>query len=634
MWHDRNKLRGDYGKTFRTGATIILTLDTNAGTLRFGLLKESSSSTVPISPQSNFASPRVSRAVPPPAANTVEDWGIAFEVSPCERIGPRVVVALELVKLSFASLKFPFFVSLLAPQGLPMDVKLHPAVGLYQRDDKATLYTIPGKPKKDSGKTGSPSSGEVYFPVAGDVDNARHQSPLHSWNMALCSDGIAFASRILLKSIGVLESMDETTQVDNVLLMDVLPALASSICLVPSCLPVARKYAGELLPLVTKCAKVIDNIISPRHDNGPHSAFAYPGEGSWTISVDERSESESNSDNIPDEYTVRLIRDGERTSDSYSTLHGDIGTSAASKPDRFGLALAAANGTYIQLLEEWCTGDGAGSDKLTFDECARVSTTSCIINARLNLDGKRFKGVRYNIKKKSIQRITGVCDMSTVAEKLYFNPLLQTESLLCLAAGHLSLALCSSTSLSAVGDVGPDEDAIDDSTEEVLKSLLSGSSILSSGLMGEVNSAVNNVRELCCLPHGNIESDIARDWQDTVYAKLLDASTRKPARLTTMEELASIVQEHLGPNQPTCSFSSLCPEGLYSSTQLRVASSVLYHSQGLADTIDEITISAAVDASRQIMDTAIRLSLLRGGGNVSRREACKIRCEVRLRIFT
>lgn len=80
LWHDRNKIRGDYGKTFRTGATIILTLDTNAGTLRFGLLKESTSSSVPISPQSNFASPRASRAVPPPTTTTVEDWGIAFEV--------------------------------------------------------------------------------------------------------------------------------------------------------------------------------------------------------------------------------------------------------------------------------------------------------------------------------------------------------------------------------------------------------------------------------------------------------------------------------------------------------------------------------------------------------------------------
>lgn len=183
----------------------------------------------------------------------------------------------------------------------------------------------------------------------------------------------------------------------------------------------------------------------------------------------------------------------------------------------------------------------------------------------------------------------------------------------------------------AVGDVGPNEDDMDESTGEMLKSLLRGSSILSLGLMGGVNLAVNNVREICCLPHGKI-SDIARDWQETVYTQLLDVSTRKPASLTTMDELASIVQEHLGPDQPSCSFSSLCPEGLYASTQLCVASSILHHSQDFAETIEEITISAA-DASRQIMDTAIRLSLLRVGNKVSRREACKIRCEVRLWIL-
>ena len=44
LWHDRNKLRGDYGATFRTGAIVVITLDTNVGTLSFGLWKDGSSS--------------------------------------------------------------------------------------------------------------------------------------------------------------------------------------------------------------------------------------------------------------------------------------------------------------------------------------------------------------------------------------------------------------------------------------------------------------------------------------------------------------------------------------------------------------------------------------------------------------
>jgi hypothetical protein len=40
LWHHKSKVRGDYGSTFRTGSTIIVSLDTNAGTLSFGLLSQ------------------------------------------------------------------------------------------------------------------------------------------------------------------------------------------------------------------------------------------------------------------------------------------------------------------------------------------------------------------------------------------------------------------------------------------------------------------------------------------------------------------------------------------------------------------------------------------------------------------
>ena len=87
LWHDRNKLRGDYGSTFRTGAVVVITLDTNGGTLSFGLWKEISSaseSAGPLSPQALMASPR--RGAVPGAASgpLIEDWGIAFEGLPLD----------------------------------------------------------------------------------------------------------------------------------------------------------------------------------------------------------------------------------------------------------------------------------------------------------------------------------------------------------------------------------------------------------------------------------------------------------------------------------------------------------------------------------------------------------------------
>jgi hypothetical protein len=87
LWHDRNKLRGDYGSTFRTGAVVVITLDTNVGTLSFGLWKDTlsaSESTGPLSPQTLMASPRQG-AVPGTASGPmIEDWGIAFEGLPLD----------------------------------------------------------------------------------------------------------------------------------------------------------------------------------------------------------------------------------------------------------------------------------------------------------------------------------------------------------------------------------------------------------------------------------------------------------------------------------------------------------------------------------------------------------------------
>ena len=87
LWHDRNKLRGDYGSTFRTGAVVVITLDTNVGTLSFGLWKDAQpiyeSTTGQLSPQA-LASPRRGAALGATGGPVFEDWGIAFEGLPLD----------------------------------------------------------------------------------------------------------------------------------------------------------------------------------------------------------------------------------------------------------------------------------------------------------------------------------------------------------------------------------------------------------------------------------------------------------------------------------------------------------------------------------------------------------------------
>lgn len=88
LWHDRNKIRGDYGSIFRTGAVVVITLDTNVGTLSFGLLKDAAAAEgggamAPLSPMALMASPRRG-AAPVAGGPVIEDWGIAFEGLPLD----------------------------------------------------------------------------------------------------------------------------------------------------------------------------------------------------------------------------------------------------------------------------------------------------------------------------------------------------------------------------------------------------------------------------------------------------------------------------------------------------------------------------------------------------------------------
>ena len=80
---------------------MIVTLDTDAGTLSFGLWKDcSSTSSQPVG-SSRTRSPNGQVSL----AGYVENWGIAFE-------------------------------------GLPLDARLFPAIGLYQRDDRVSLLGV------------------------------------------------------------------------------------------------------------------------------------------------------------------------------------------------------------------------------------------------------------------------------------------------------------------------------------------------------------------------------------------------------------------------------------------------------------------------------------------------------------
>ena len=73
LWHDRNKIRGDYGSTFRTGAIVVATLDTNVGTLSFGLWKDNSAASTSSASGSGGGSSGTGAAKPSASSSAMQN---------------------------------------------------------------------------------------------------------------------------------------------------------------------------------------------------------------------------------------------------------------------------------------------------------------------------------------------------------------------------------------------------------------------------------------------------------------------------------------------------------------------------------------------------------------------------------
>eukprot|EP00985_Skeletonema_marinoi_P004924 scaffold2134_cov178-Skeletonema_marinoi.AAC.2 len=607
LWHDRNKIRSDYGSTFRSGATIVITLDTNVGTLRFGLWKEAAGAeSGPLSPSHGTAqltSPRMG-TTPGSGGSTIEDWGIAFE-------------------------------------GLPLDVKLYPAIGLYQRDDKATLFAVSNPTKSSSGKPAPSaiSSGEIYFPLPAD---AREQTPdymfrVQRWNQSLCTDGIAFGSEVLSRSIKLLSSPESTSSLEtNALLTSVLPSLASSICLIPSCIPtLSTKYAIALLPLLTRCAKVLDKLIPL--ENKSNALGGELKEGNWLLRVEPStsSNSESRSSNLPAEYVVCLKRDESSNKAGYTCFQGEgVDTSNRSKDGRV-VIIGACCGTQLHLIEDWPDD----------------SPTSCIIDARLGLDGTKFEGTYHDTKQQTSGRVFG-CLQDAITTRVQTDStsannrqLLQMiESLLCMAIGHLSLLLCSKTSLSDIDRrLGDQSDTVGSLQEkrELFQKLIGASSIIAGGRIdynsNRIRTVVDSLLEKFRLPdtmeHDGVDSVIINHWQELVASEMAPSIQESPANTSVHIEKAGVFIEHLLASESQCSgsLSRLCPDE-YSASQLKIASVILYHLCGHHDldtsTENSEVLGCAVKAlstSRQILENGIRDSLSSAKG-LPLKQVCKTHC--------
>ena len=396
LWHERRKVRGDYGGTFRTGSVIIVTLDTDAGTLSFSTWKDTGSTPSsyaldPIMP--TISSPRRGGSV-----GSVEDWGVAFE-------------------------------------GLPLDARLYPAVGLYQRDDRVTLLPV------DSGKsrTGDDrmdieafAGGLGYYPISPAIDSTvalEQRVAIQQHNDALSAASANHVIETLHASMAAMEK----GQFDDTALRS-LPALASCVSLLPTGIPMlSQRFAVAVLPHVSRCLAVLDDSDQCKQPPVHRSMM----NGKWLIRATGSSSSLANSTASSSEYEEYIVdfesnneSMQEAASGSQSSFSGKgVGTTGKSKNGLVSI-VGTSVGTAVHFIEDWTDGTEKTSTTNANDEAGQSSSTptpfspvpattattsassssssSCVIMARMNLRGSKFEGTYQNVQYGTTGHIAGV----------------------------------------------------------------------------------------------------------------------------------------------------------------------------------------------------------------------------------
>lgn len=400
LWHDRRKVRGDYGSTLRSGATVIVTLDSDVGTMSFGLWEDSNSSpSIAVDPLvQNIVSPKRQGLI----VGTVEDWGVAFE-------------------------------------GLPLDSRLYPAVGLYQRDDKVTLLPVVENLGKSSlTADGVPGTvGECYYPpITDDVDcdTGDAVNRVRNHNDALAWHGIVYVAETLGQAV---EHLDKDTV--DLSLTRVLPVLAAAICLAPSTVPtLSTRFALALMPRLRNCIDALSRFLDKR---GVTNFFPSGiRKGRWIF----KSIGSTSNNAESDEYSVDISHAMCDTNGVFR-FNGKTNEVPGKTKTRTVTIAGVCRASSIVFVEDW-SGRAIGS------EHGRLDSSTFVITGRTSLDGKRFEGSYRSTDSLKTGQVSGcwvgpsgtgvhLDEWESDSHDTPVNQLALSLLLLCMAQSHLAALL-------------------------------------------------------------------------------------------------------------------------------------------------------------------------------------------------
>jgi len=592
------QIRGDYGATFRTGSTIIVTLDTDAGTLSFSTWKDSaaSSSFSVDSLVQNILSPKRSGQI----GGTVDDWGIAFE-------------------------------------GLPLDSKLYPAVGLYQRDDRVTLLSV----ENSGGAAGANrmadiSGGECYFPRP-DLSLAKsarseYTAQIRNYNSLLTWDGVRYAAAALQHAVAVFRK----DGADDSVVRRYLPSLGAALCLLPPSVPIlSTRCALSLMPHVNRCISELEKLRTLRQP-GPclyRQAFR---EGKWIIRATGSSGAGF------EEYIVdfSVIRND---SGSVIGIEGSGKGTSGTSTDSPVKITGCLKGSSLTFVEDWSEEKGDLS-------AALKNIVSCIVAARLSIDGGKFEGVYRNVSYESSGQIAGILSEEATGDLKMPSSVAASfetcEAVLCLAQSHLAIVLGDTT-----GDFEPETATLSSellSRRQALNDILNGPLLSSRSAPTSSESLMPELKEsLIQMYWPSLPADeVSGIRPDQALMNALD-TTAKASRSSKIQTLLPVLSERVASWDEVLvaecggrgSLRSLCADD-YTESRRRIVCALLYHC-GLVGTIAEQTNPAEVSggdkdrvqmiwrAALNIMECGLRKALsLVMAEHDSRRKRCTSLCNL------
>ena len=568
LWHDRRKIRGDYGAPFRTGSTVIVTLDTNLGTLSLGTWKDPVSTADPV--VQNLLSPKRRGQ----CSGTIDEWGIAFE-------------------------------------GLPLDAKLFPAVGLYQRDDRVTLLSVQNE-NVDGGSAEAIGGKSFFPPLYRTMTGSQKEAVLctRSNNDLLNWGGIEYSASVLERcSLIGSEELDSNWK-------GVLLSLLSSLCLLPASIPLlSQRAALTLLPHIDRCMKNLKDFKS--------RAVLNLVEGDWVIRA-------TSGDGDLEEYVVK-----------FEQMKGNgfkgtgVGTTGKSKNGIVSIS-GFVNGYTVSFLEEW-------ADDVEKGLASKEDSSSCIIHGTIALDGTKFEGKYMNMEYGTTGSVGGMCKVSD-PEAQNFAGFQMVQTLLCLAHSHLVsivshdvskdglLLLESNSFLLGSDNSTPSNEKLSDVLK---KSFLSTSCLLSAsewsnGYLYDLCSLYSPpTKSLLCGLDPNL---LLKNTMGLISEDLTVEEDDRP--LHELHQVITSVDEKLIETTRTRgSLSPLDPER-YGNTRRKVIASLTYHSRLEPNLISEHDDGTPVSedilrlwqVAGVIMEDGIRRAISRS--DRSRKEALIEQCSV------